>query len=61
MLDAYWEYKLQPWDMGAAGLICQEAGVKISSMKGEVYDPFGASVLVSHPNLYDELLAVINR
>src|ERR1044072_919597 len=32
MLDAYWEYKLQPWDMAAAGLICEEAGVKISNI-----------------------------
>ena len=61
MLDAYWEYRLQPWDMGAAGLICKEAGVKISNIKGEAYHPFGSSVLVSHPTLYAELLAVLNR
>ena len=59
MLDAYWEYKLQPWDMGAAGLICQEAGVKISNIKGEAYHPFGASVLTAHPNLYRELMSIL--
>lgn len=61
MLDAYWEHRLQPWDMGAAGLICKEAGVKISNIKGEEYNPFGSSVLVAHPTLYGELLAVLNR
>lgn len=61
MLDAYWEYHLQPWDMAAAGLICKEAGVKISNIKGEDYHPFGASVLTTHPNLYRELLAILNR
>ena len=60
MLDAYWEHRLQPWDMAAAGLICKEAGVKISSMKGEEYNPFGSSVLTAHPALYKELLSILN-
>lgn len=61
MLDAYWEYKLQPWDMAAAGLICMEAGVNISTMKGEDYDPFSPSVLVSHPDLYPALKKILNK
>ena len=61
MLDAYWEHRLQPWDMAAAGLICKEAGVKISSIEGEEYHPFGPSVLAAHPTLYRELLAILNR
>lgn len=61
MLDAYWEYHLQPWDMAAAGLICKESGVKISSIKGENYHPFCSSVLVSHPKLYPELLGILGR
>ena len=61
MLDAYWEHGLQPWDMAAAGLICKEAGVKISTIEGKKYCPFGSSVLTAHPTLYKELLAVLNR
>jgi myo-inositol-1(or 4)-monophosphatase len=61
MLDAYWEYQLQPWDMAAAGLICQEAGAKISNIKGESYNPFGSSVLAANPTLYAELLAILNK
>lgn len=61
MLDAYWEYKLQPWDMAAAGLICEEAGVKISNIKGGKYDPFGSSVLVAHPALYTPLKSILNK
>jgi myo-inositol-1(or 4)-monophosphatase len=59
MLDAYWEYQLQPWDMAAAGLICREAGVKISNIKGEDYHPFGSSVLTAHPALYRELMTIL--
>jgi myo-inositol-1(or 4)-monophosphatase len=61
MLDAYWEYRLQPWDMAAAGLICQEAGVKISSIKGEKYHPFGRSVLTADPALYTPLRDILNK
>ncbi|MFL5783669.1 MAG: inositol monophosphatase family protein [Bacteriovoracaceae bacterium] len=61
MLDAYWEYKLQPWDMAAAGLICKEAGVKISNIEGKEYHPFGHSVLTADPNLYDELERILNK
>lgn len=61
MLDAYWEHRLQPWDMGAAGLICEEAGVKISNIHGEKYNPFGVSVLTAHPALYSPLLKILNK
>ena len=61
MLDAYWEHRLQPWDMAAAGLICQEAGVKISGIHGEKYHAFGSSVLTADPNLYDELKGILNK
>ncbi len=61
MLDAYWEYSLQPWDMAAAGLICQEAGVKISNIKGEDFHPFCTSVLAANNHLYPELLSILNK
>jgi myo-inositol-1(or 4)-monophosphatase len=61
MLDAYWEYKLQAWDMAAAGLICEEAGVSISTIKGEKYDPFNPSVLVAHPALHEALKAILDK
>lgn len=61
MLDAYWEHRLQPWDMGAAGLICKEAGVKISTISGTDYHPFCSSVLCADPALYGPLLAILNR
>jgi myo-inositol-1(or 4)-monophosphatase len=61
MLDAYWEHRLQPWDMGAAGLICLEAGVKISSIDGSDYNPFNSSVLCSGDDLYGPLLTILNK
>ena len=59
MLDAYWEYSLKPWDMGAGGLICEEAGAKISTIKGEVYHPFCKSVVAADPALHASLLKIL--
>jgi myo-inositol-1(or 4)-monophosphatase len=61
MLDAYWEQKLWPWDMAAAALICEEAGVKVSTMKGESYHPFCSSVLCADSALHSSLVSVLNK
>jgi len=61
MLDAYWEYNLKPWDVAAAGLICQEAGVKISDMQGGTYHAFCSSILTADPTLYSSLKKILNR
>ncbi len=61
MLDGYWEYNLKPWDMAAAGLICQETGVKISGITGESFNPFNPSVIASHPDLYEMILDVLKN
>jgi myo-inositol-1(or 4)-monophosphatase len=61
MLEAYWEYNLQPWDMAAAGLICQEAGAKISTLSGDPYSPFHPSVIVCHSALYKDLMDVLSK
>lgn len=61
MLDAYWEHHLQPWDMAAAGLICEEAGVKLSTMKGDDYHPFCSSVLCADTAFHTQLLSVLNK
>lgn len=59
ILDGYWEYRLQPWDIAAAGLICQEAGVKISTIEGKEFSPFCGSVLAARASLYLELKRIL--
>jgi len=61
MLDAYWEHRLQPWDMAAAALICEEAGVKVSTITGDRYHPFCSSVLCADPTLYDPIISILNN
>jgi myo-inositol-1(or 4)-monophosphatase len=33
--DGFWELALHPWDVAAGGLICEEAGARITDVKGE--------------------------
>jgi len=59
LLDAYWEKGLKPWDMAAAAVICQEAGVKITQQNGEAFDPFAKTVLASQVSIYEEIRSLI--
>lgn len=54
--DAYWEYRLKPWDVCAGVLIAQEAGAKVTTMEGEAYSVFDRSMLASNGALHDALL-----
>lgn len=59
ILDVYWEYHLQPWDIAAGGLICQEAGVPISDIQGQDFHPYKPSVLAARSPLYEDVLTIL--
>jgi len=54
--DGFWEKGLAPWDVAAAGLICQEAGVKVSDYKKVAFNPFQTSIVAARAPLYDEFI-----
>lgn len=56
IVEAYWEYRLKPWDMAAGVLIVEEAGGVVSCMDGESFCVFDRSVLVSNGVLHAQLL-----
>ncbi|KAI7983867.1 hypothetical protein LOK49_LG15G01923 [Camellia lanceoleosa] len=56
IVEAYWEYRLKPWDMAAGVLIVEEGGGVVSCMDGGKYSVFDRSVLVSNGVLHDKLL-----
>ncbi|KAL9239425.1 hypothetical protein vseg_013749 [Gypsophila vaccaria] len=56
IVDAYWEYRLKPWDMAAGVLIVEEAGGAVSRMDGGKFCVFDRSVLVSNRLLHPKLL-----
>ncbi|ONK60969.1 uncharacterized protein A4U43_C08F24630 [Asparagus officinalis] len=56
IVEAYWEYRLKPWDMAAGVLIVEEAGGVVSRMDGGRFSVFDRSVLVSNGIVHDKLL-----
>nr|GMD11698.1 phosphatase IMPL1, chloroplastic [Ipomoea batatas] len=59
IVEAYWEYRLRPWDNAAGVLIVEEAGGLVSRTDGEKYCVFDRSVLASNGALHDKLLEKI--
>ena len=43
--EAYWEYRLKPWDTSAGVLMVEEAGGMVTTMDGLAYSPFDRSVI----------------
>jgi myo-inositol-1(or 4)-monophosphatase len=57
-LEAFWEFGLNPWDMAAGTLLIEEAGGKISGMRGEPLDLHGKYLLADNGLIHEEVLAV---
>lgn len=54
--NAFWEYKLKPWDVAAGVVIVKEAGGTVTDFKGGNNFLFGQEILASNGLLNDVLL-----
>lgn len=59
--DGYWEKNLKPWDVAAAGVVCREAGVKLSDFNGKDFSPFDASILAAREPLHGKIFGAIKK
>ncbi|KAH8486200.1 hypothetical protein H0E87_025279 [Populus deltoides] len=59
IVEAYWEYRLKPWDMAAGVLIVEEAGGTVSRMDGGKFCVSDRSVLVSNGALHAKMIDLI--
>ena len=60
LFDCFWERGLAPWDVAAAGLICLEAGAKVTDYKNKVFNPFHQSILACRSPLYQKIIKYID-
>jgi myo-inositol-1(or 4)-monophosphatase len=60
-LDGFWEFGLNPWDMAAGTLLVEEAGGRVSGMRGEPLDLYGPYVFASNGHIHDETLALFGE
>ncbi len=59
--DGYWEMSLNPWDVGAGALICEEAGARVTNVQGGPdYISPPQSVLASTPGIHARMLEELN-
>ncbi len=56
--DGFWELKLHPWDVAAGALIVEEAGGRVSDLRGADMPRSGDEVLASNGRIHDAMLEV---
>ena len=55
--DGFWEMSLHPWDVAAGGLICEEAGARVTNIQGgKDYISPPQSVLSATPGIHNLML-----
>jgi myo-inositol-1(or 4)-monophosphatase len=59
-IDGYWELRLNAWDVAAGGLVAEEAGARVTSIRGEAdYLAPPPSIIAANPTLHPQILAVL--
>lgn len=59
--DAFWEFNLKPWDMAAGSLLVEEAGGRISDMRGAPWHVHSPEMIADNSLVHDELVAMFDR
>ena len=59
--DAFWEWRLHPWDIAAGSLIVEEAGGRTSDFSGHTFDLHGEQTLASNGHLHGAMLDVLGQ
>ena len=60
--DGFWELALQPWDVAAGGLICEEAGARVTNVYGEAdYISPPQSIVATTPGIHARMLEELEQ
>lgn len=57
--DGFYEHELHAWDSAAGFIIVEEAGGKVTNLKGETYSPFQPGIIATNGKIHDQLQKVI--
>jgi len=60
-LDGYWEFGLNPWDMAAGILLVEEAGGKVTDMRGGPASLKSPHVMADNGRVHEELLELFGE
>ncbi|MBK9323230.1 MAG: inositol monophosphatase [Bdellovibrionaceae bacterium] len=59
VFDGFWERNLQPWDSAAGILLVEEAGGKVSTYRGNKYNPYKNSIVAGNHFITNQLVELI--
>ncbi|HEV2831404.1 MAG TPA: inositol monophosphatase family protein, partial [Hanamia sp.] len=59
-VDGFYEHYLHAWDSAAGFLIVEEAGGKVTNLKGEKYSPYKPGLIATNGKIHDELVKWVN-
>lgn len=60
-LDGYWEFGVEPWDVGAGVLIVREAGGRVTPIDGDEDFLTQSSILASNGLLHEQMSRVLRE
>jgi len=58
--DGFYEHKLEAWDSSAGYLIVEEAGGRVTGLKGGKFSPYQHGIVATNGKIHDELVKIIN-
>ena len=58
--DGFYEHKLNAWDSAAGFILVEEAGGKVTNLKGDYYNPYQPGIIATNGFIHDELLGIAN-
>lgn len=59
--DGFYEHRLQAWDSAAGWLLVEEAGGRVTNLKGDPYSPYKPGIVATNGLIHDGLMRVINE
>ncbi len=59
--DGYWEIGPNAWDFAAGAVLVEEAGGRVSDLRGRRGDAYGGQILATNGGIHDEVVAVLAR
>jgi myo-inositol-1(or 4)-monophosphatase len=60
-LDGYWELGLSPWDVAAGRILVDEAGGRVTDLRGQPVDIDRPRIVATNGRIHEEMLAVLKE
>src|SRR2546425_1141578 len=59
--DGYWELRVGPWDVAAGALLVEEAGGRVTDLRGDRLDVDAPAIVASNGRIHNAMLSVLKE